>query len=101
MKELVGYYLKYLEGDFSLTVVDDKKASICKWTDVGPEQVGRVRLDAHWPYPGIRIRRGAFLYENFNFEGIAGVQGRIVFWLIGGRAWEGMNVVPGGIGTTV
>lgn len=34
MKELVGFYLKYLEQDFSLTVVDDKKASICKWTEL-------------------------------------------------------------------
>ena len=34
MKELVGFYLKFLEQDFSLTVVDDKKASICKWTEL-------------------------------------------------------------------
>jgi hypothetical protein len=41
MKELVGYYLKYLEGDFSLTVVDDKKASICKWTELQTKKLNK------------------------------------------------------------
>jgi len=41
MKELVGFYLKFLEQDFSLTVVDDKKASICKWTELQTKKLNK------------------------------------------------------------
>jgi hypothetical protein len=63
MKELVGYYLKYLEGDFSLTVVDDKKASICKWTEL---QTKKLNKDEFTNIYSSQKARGAALITGYD-----------------------------------
>lgn len=63
MKELVGYYLKYLEGDFSLTVVDDKKASICKWTELQTKKLNKDEFTNIYSSPKAR---GAALITGYD-----------------------------------
>ena len=63
MKELVGFYLKFLEQDFSLTVVDDKKASICKWTELQTKKLTKEEFTNIYSSPKAR---GAALITGYD-----------------------------------